>query len=353
MFQNAKIIAVNADAERYHAHKNAVARGTPLFAMSPSSLKEFRICPQRWFDGYVPPASKSKDYGNLLDCLVLQSEDFKKRYAVQPETYQSEGMECPQCHTITDSKKCRACGVDRVKAIKSSTWNNLSATCQDWTSEQLKAGRKVIDKWLLEKVTKAAERIRRDDILSSFIDASDKQVLVRGEWFDERNKISFPVECLIDLAPREDTEFHKCVGDLKSCSNAATTAFNRTIYDFGYNLQAAFNLDLLKAASGRDLCNFCFVVQESFAPFQPSRKMMSEDFLESGRLAYTKALNNYAWCLKNNRWPGYDDTDESAQGWSICEPLPFRENEAAFAPRYSMGEEAEIETEESTDDLTP
>jgi hypothetical protein len=33
--------------------------------------------------------------------------------------------------------------------------------------------------------------------------------------------------------------------------------------------------------------------------------------------------------------------------------LPFRENEAAFAPRYSMGEEAEIETEETTDDLTP
>ena len=64
-----------------------------------------------------------------------------------------------------------------------------------------------------------------------------------------------------------------------------------------------------------------------------------------GRDKYRTALANYAWCLKHDRWPGYDETDESVQGWTITEPEPWMESEGLFEPRFAG--EVQDETEET------
>jgi len=352
-FKNARIVAVAPNPTHYFTQLHA--RGDARFQISSSALKEASRCFERWKDGYESRESKSKDHGNVVDCLALTPGEFHKRYIVQPSTYRSEVLQCPKCKSVTESKKCRSCGVDRVTATVEKEWSNLSSTCQEWREKQQSAGVEVISPERLAEAQEAVARLRRDDVIAAFLDASDKQVWVAAEWHDEANRLVIPVKCLIDMVPRNDSEFYKCLGDLKTARNAGLSAWNRQVFDMGYHIQAAFNFDLYRAAKPEeDRCNFCFVVQENFKPWQTGKRILSEAFMELGRAAYRRALANYAQCLKHGQWPDYDCTDEAVQNWSITEPTPWMESADAFAPRFEIDappEESEPTYAETTGDF--
>jgi hypothetical protein len=140
--------------------------------------------------------------------------------------------------------------------------------------------------------------------------------------------------------PRADTEFSSCLGDLKSTRSAALIPWARHCYDMGYYIQAAFNTDLYVAATGEDRNTFCFILSENYEPFEPARRMLSQDFLTLGRAEYRRLLGLYAKCLKSNHWPSYDDTDEAIQGWSVVEAEPWMASKEQFAPVFEMAGEA-------------
>jgi PDDEXK-like domain of unknown function (DUF3799) len=339
-FQNARIKAVSPNPRDYFTQP--VSRGDAKFEISSSALKEADRCFERWRDGYEGKDSKSKDFGNVVDCLALTPADFHKRFAVQPANYTSDGMQCPSCKSVTDSKKCKACGVDRVKVSTEKPWSNQSTTCAEWSEKQIAAGFSVVSPTQFSDAQAAIFKLRRDPAIARFIDASDKQVWVAGEWHDEATGLIIPVKCLIDVVPRNDSEFSKNLGDLKTARNAGLAPWGRQVYDMGYYIQAAFNFDLYKAARpDEDRCNFCFIVQENYAPWQTGKRILSEAFIELGRAAYTRALKNYAQCLKHGQWPGYDCTDEAVQNWSITEPSPWMESASLFAPRFELAAETE------------
>lgn len=352
--RNCKVVGKEVNPVGYH--NTLHARGTIEHPMSSSSLREFGKCPLRWLRGYNPPDSKPKDYGSVLDCLLLTPKQFEARYVVQPATYESKGMECPECGSVTKSKKCAKCNVQRREVTVTEEWTNQSTTCNAWTKAQLDAGRKIVTQDTVEDCAAAIARVQQDEILSSFIDASDKQVLIKGEWHDPKTGLKIPVQCLIDLAPREDTEFAACLGDFKSARTAALMAFQRDAFKFGYHVQAAFDFALWNAATGQERNTWCFVLQESFEPWQTGRRMLSQDFLTLGVAEYTRLLQNYCACLKSGKWPSYEDTDEgNVQGWSLVDAEPFMAERAAFAPKFDFTEPAdEIEAHEAEqDDVTP
>lgn len=299
-FQNCKIAGVGVNPESYHGQEPE--RGTPEFRMSPSSLSAFMQCPSRWKAGYQSPESDAKDWGGLLDTLLLTPEQFKDRYAVKPKTY------------IADEK-----GTEKP-------WNMNAKVCQAWFAEQ--GDKKIVSTKDVTEAEKAVKRLLADETIKAFHDASDKQVHVIGEWLDEATGIIVPVQCLIDYAPRKDSEFQKSLGDLKSTRNAGQRVFGRWCYTAGYHIQAAFDLALYQAAvnpdnntDGENRCEWIFVLSENYAPYEIGRRMLSQQFLEIGQKTFAHALKRYAKCLKTGIWAGYDKAEE----FSIIQAESFME----------------------------
>lgn len=300
-FQNCKIIGAGVNSDAYHAQ--TFARGAKEFVMSPSSLKAFAQCPSRWHAGYQPPESDAKDYGNLLDTILLTPEQFEDRFAVKPLTYKSAGTK-------------------KSDPIEDKPFNANSTWCKEWMTTQ--AGKTIISTRDLIEAQTAVKRLRDDDTIRAFVDASKTQVHVKGEWNDKATGLVIPVQCLIDCVPDRESEFQKSLGDLKSTRNAGLRPFARWCFTAGYHIQAAFDLAIYCAATGEDRSDWIFIVQENYAPFETGRRLLSQDFLQIGQQTYEHILKRYARCVKNGEWGGYDQPEE----FTLVQPEPWMEFEA-------------------------
>lgn len=324
-FTYAKIVCKDANPADYH--RQDCKRGDAGFVIGSSALRDFASCPARWLAGYEAPESEAKRYGSLLDCLALTPGQFDKRYAVQPSHYTRDGEKKEWRNDL------------RIKDVK------------EWAEANV--GKILVKADSIEEATGAIQAMRNDETIANWFDVSDRQVWIGGLW-EDKDGVRIPVRALIDFVPRLDSEFAKCLGDLKTTRNAALLVWSRFCYQMGYHVQAAFHTDLYVAATGEDRNTWCFVLSENYAPWQPAKRMLSQDFLTLGREEYTRHLENYCACLKANKWPGYDDHDESVQGWSIVNPEPWQAERAAFAPHYEFGQAAiDAEPEPREDDFTP
>ena len=338
-FKNCKINGVGINSNDYHNQKGE--RGRPDFVMSPSSLKSGDACWRRWVDGYESPSSEAKDWGNLVDALLLTPEQFLSRYAIRPQTYPADGKKGEQ-----PTEK---------------PWNGNSNWCKAWIQKQ--GGKEVVSADELAQAKIAVTRLMGDETISAFINASNKQVHIVGEWHDERAKIVIPVECLIDLLPRSDTEFYKSVGDFKSATSGAVIPFSKVAAKFGYHVQAAFDLAMIVAAENREpdyeRNTWSLIGQESYPPFQTFKRMydatVEDGLIAFGKNAYESALHRYAQCLKTGKWYDYDDDPKNSpdrnvsQGWTIMRPASWMAYES-----LSMKLEADAaEALEENEDITP
>lgn len=83
----------------------------------------------------------------------------------------------------------------------------------------------------------------------------------------------------------------------------------RAVAAYGYDVEAAFYQDGLKAVSGKTV-PFFFVAAEKAAPFAVAVYQASEEMIGVGRAKYRAGLQLLAWCRKNNRWPAYQPNGE-------------------------------------------
>lgn len=97
--------------------------------------------------------------------------------------------------------------------------------------------------------------------------------------------------------------------DMKTCCDASADGFARAIATLGYDIQAAFYQDGLKALTGRTI-PFCFVAVEKEAPYAVAAYKASDEVIEIGRAKYRAALQLLRWCRENDRWPAYQPNGE-------------------------------------------
>ena len=97
--------------------------------------------------------------------------------------------------------------------------------------------------------------------------------------------------------------------DVKTCTDASAEGFARSIATLGYDLQAAFYQDGIKAITGRTL-PFYFIAVEKDAPQAATVYRASEAVIDVGRAKYRGALQLLQWCRTNNRWPAYQPNGE-------------------------------------------
>jgi len=98
------------------------------------------------------------------------------------------------------------------------------------------------------------------------------------------------------------------ITDVKTTQSAKPENFARDIFTYGYYQQAAFYSDGYRIATGIDIdCCFALFVIEKTEPYVCSAYELGLKSIEAGRMAYRRALDTYAECVKNNYWPSYTE----------------------------------------------
>ncbi len=96
--------------------------------------------------------------------------------------------------------------------------------------------------------------------------------------------------------------------DLKTCRNAHPDALPKHITEYGYELSAAWYLDVA-AGLDVDVAAYALVFVESTEPHPVVVVELSGSFLDRGAALAHKALTTYRRCLDTGRWPAYADDD--------------------------------------------
>lgn len=294
MITKAQIVSVDTE---YSDYAPELERGNPKLVVRCHTLTEVTRNARRWLNGYVSPASKSKEWGAILDARVLTPKRFHQRYAVPPATYINK-----------DGKTCKWRDDDRIEAVR------------EW--KEAHKGVEMLSTTDAAAVEQAVGVIARDERVLVLIDSGDHQVWVQGEWVDKATGLTVPIKCLIDMVPSvDDPIYGKCLADLKTTTNASPRKFARDCYEYGYAIQGAFYLDLYVAATGEDRTDFCHVIQESFPPYElrSPPPLLDGNWIEVGRCQYRAMLAYYCKCLATDTWPGYDADGQ----WPVTSPEPW------------------------------
>lgn len=90
--------------------------------------------------------------------------------------------------------------------------------------------------------------------------------------------------------------------DLKTCVDARE--FQKSVFNYSYEVQAAFYLDVAKAIDGKDR-KFVWLAVEKEAPYGCMIYEPSEAVLERGRKLYKQAIQTYIECASFDVWPSY------------------------------------------------
>lgn len=312
MIKNAKIIGSNISYEVYSRQAPGVSRGHPDFVMSRSEFVELAICPERWRDGVDEDdeGTAATFWGSLIDVLAMTPERFDDLYAVAPPEYEDE------------------------KTGKMKPWNWNAGVCKAWREDQ--GEREVLKKELKEKADLAVAKLRADKDITDLFACSLKQVMCVAEWHDKMTKRVVPLRVLIDLIPdKNHPVFGKWVCNFKTARNGNPDRWDREVDDKTYDVSAALELDIYKAASGEDRTDFVFPLQENIKPYHVVKPFpaLTSEFLEWGRAKYQAALTIYARCLATNHWPSY-----STSGRPVIGPIQLIGPENLFKYRESGGQ---------------
>jgi hypothetical protein len=107
---------------------------------------------------------------------------------------------------------------------------------------------------------------------------------------------------------RPDKIIPGMVIDLKTTRDLSDRALARTIYDYGYHIQARHYLDGAEAL-GLDAERFVIVWAESVPPHEirATEFLPGCDWLELAEVELTEYKHTLAGCRRANLWPGYID----------------------------------------------
>lgn len=110
--------------------------------------------------------------------------------------------------------------------------------------------------------------------------------------------------------------------DYKTSTTADPRAFARSAIDLGYDMQAAWYLDLA-ADLDHPAEAFAFIVQMKTPPYLVEVVELDADTVERGRRRNRRALELFRDCTASGRWPSYQASDQfttvRAPDWALRE----------------------------------
>jgi hypothetical protein len=114
----------------------------------------------------------------------------------------------------------------------------------------------------------------------------------------------------LDWLPDLTASGRLVLADYKTAACAEPRKFERSVFDLGYHLSAAWYIDAVKTLGVAEDIAFLFVVQEKTAPYPVTVCQLDYDALRIGRILAQRALGIYADCQETGHWPGYSEQVE-------------------------------------------
>lgn len=241
--------------------------------VSRSGLMELKKTPLHYWDKFINPdkpvrekpdvinVKDSLEFGNAAHTYILENREFDRRYSVLPDIDRR----------TTEGKKIYA------EVIK-----NLN-------------GRELISDSAVDTLVGMSKSINRDDFAKGLItDALYEHSLY---WTDKDTGILCKV--------RPDIWHDNMVCDLKTAAEADGRKFARSVFDYGYHIQAAMIHEALYNIFGKNMTKFMFIVVEKTRPFAVGIHELDEYALMKGVEEFKELLHKLKECTEKNHWPSY------------------------------------------------
>lgn len=122
--------------------------------------------------------------------------------------------------------------------------------------------------------------------------------------------------CDVNARIRPDYLTDGHIVDLKTCQDARPDAFVRSVVNYGYEVQAAYYLDVAEAIDGKKR-KFYWCAVEKDAPYAVTVYEASDAMIERGRAQYKRAIELYLECAALDLWPAYSQQIQQLElpGW--------------------------------------
>src|SRR5579884_2686686 len=186
---NTEGVFYNVPASVYHK-----APGT-----SQSTLKAFDDAgsPRHFKEVPRKPSTPDMQFGTLVHAAVLEPHSWTDLFFIRPDTYEAEVMVCPKCNSVSDdSKTCRKCKTDRVKATTQKEWFNGADVCRQWMEKA--SSRIVVDKETHARVSNCAAALReRTGLFSKALGAKNSRREV--SYFKRDEETGLLLKARVDL----------------------------------------------------------------------------------------------------------------------------------------------------------
>jgi hypothetical protein len=256
-------------------------------AVSQSGLKVLGMGTPADYRAYMDrpfKQTKAMFLGSLVDCLVLEPDEFKARYWLPPAPID---LDCPFCGVLA---------------------GHMCITKKGATSERFHPERKGVCPGGLEPVESKvfaqasgmAQEVLNHPTAGPIVRRSQKQVSMF--WTDEETGLA--------CKGRPDLINGIELWDLKTCGKgrAAPEVWGLHAADLGYHYQAGFYVDGFIEAKQFDTVSphWGWICVESAHPYKVAVYEASEDWILEGRECYRTALRTLAWCEGTDQWTGYD-----------------------------------------------
>lgn len=249
-------------AEQYHSHSAVGHSGLVRIMRSPAHYMEYITNP--------PEPTAAMVMGAAFHAAILEPETFKSTFVAAPkfDRRTKEGKAAAEAWELANAGKT-ALPAEQFEAIQKMVENVMSH----------KGAANLLECGLPEKV---------------------------AFWTDLETGIE--CKCRPDFLSIKGEAIAGIV-DIKTCNDASADGFSRTIATLGYDVQAAFYQDGIKALTGRTV-PFYFIAVEKEPPYAVACYEASAAMIEVGRDKYRGALQLLKWCQTEGRWPSYQPNGE-------------------------------------------
>lgn len=200
----------------------------------------------------------------------------------------------------------------------------------EWKKQQLAAdldGKILLTEGDYDKAQAIAQPIISHPVMSGYL--NDPTFEAEASFFAHDPEADINIKCRPDgYMPESGIVF-----DIKTTQDASPEGFPREITKYGYALQAAFYLRVLRL-SGRKAHTFVFVAVEKEAPYAVGLHMLTDRYLAAADLTVTETLRRIHAARTANvfptGWPLINHVD--LPRWQIAEPEAdaFDETETDF-----------------------
>jgi exodeoxyribonuclease VIII len=232
-------------------------------ALSASGLKLLAKTPFHYRNRPTKPPTSAMFAGTLAHCAILESSEFFSRYVIRPAEIDLR---------TKDGKAWMA---------------SVPAGMEVITEEQARTAR--MQELAVHEMPAIAPLL------------AVGQPEVSAFWVDEQT--GERCKCRPDWV--HTVEGGVILLDVKTATDASPSGFQRAMWNFRYDLQAAWYSDGFEKASGVPVLAFVFVVVESDAPHAAAAYCLSDETMAAAREDNRRLLDLYAECKRTDTWPGY------------------------------------------------